>query len=217
MSQVLSVNVARPRANPAKPSTTTGIDKAPTDDAVLVRAPGPKGPGLAHDTIGNSKLHGGDDQAVYAYAQEDLDQWSGRLDRQISSGMFGENLTTSGIDVTSAVIGERWTVGSDGLVLEVTSPRTPCKTFAAWLEIPGLIKTFTAAALPGAYFRVISPGHVRAGDSITVTDRPDHGVTVQTVFRALLSDPSLLDGLQHIDALPEDIKRKARRRAERSA
>jgi MOSC domain-containing protein YiiM len=218
MSQVvLSVNVARPRVNPAKPSTTTGIDKGPADGAVLVQAPGRAGSGLADDTIGNQKLHGGDDQAVYAYAREDLDAWSGRLDRQISNGMFGENLTTSGIDVTAAVIGERWTVGSDGLLLEVTSPRTPCKTFAAWLEIPGLIKTFTAAAVPGAYFRVISPGYVRAGDAITVTDRPEHGITVRTVFRALLSDPSLLDGLQHVDALPEVIKRKARRRAERSA
>ncbi|MDO3637443.1 MOSC domain-containing protein [Mycolicibacterium arseniciresistens] len=221
MSHVLSVNVARPRANPAKPSATTGIDKAPSDGAVLVQAPGSPGPGsgsgLAGDIIGNGKLHGGGDQAVYAYAREDLDNWSGRLDRQISDGMFGENLTTSGVDVTTAVIGERWRIGSDGLVLELTAPRTPCKTFAAWLEIPGLIKTFTAAAVPGAYFRVITPGHVRAGDSITVTDRPDHGVTVQTVFRALLTDPSLLDGLQYIDALAEDIKRKARRRAERSA
>lgn len=219
MSRVLSVNVARPRLNPAKTSATTGIDKAPTDDAVFVRAPGPRtaGGGLVSDTIGNPRYHGGDDQAVYAYAREDLDLWSVRLDRRLDGGMFGENLTTAGVDVTGAVVGERWEVGADGLVLEVTSPRTPCRTFSAWLEIPDLIGIFTKVAMPGAYLRVLTPGHVQAGDAITVTDRPAHGVTVQTVFRAMLTEPALLDGLWEIDALPEPIKRRARKRSSRPA
>ena len=217
MSRVLSINVARPRVNPAKRSAITGIGKAPAGGAVLVRAPGVGGSGVESDAIGNTKLHGGEDQAVYAYAREDLDVWAGRLNRPLGNGMFGENLTTTGVEVTAAVIGERWRVGSDGLLLEVTSPRTPCKTFAAWLEVPDLIKMFTAAAVPGVYFRVIVPGRVCAGDAITVIERPGHGVTVRTVFRALLSDPSLLDGLEQIDTLPQDIRRKARRRAGRWA
>jgi MOSC domain-containing protein YiiM len=221
MPAVVSVNVAQPRPNPAKKSVTTGIVKEPTADAVAVRAPGPNrtglGSGLENDVIGNRRLHGGDDQAVYAYAREDLDGWETRLGRTLGNGTFGENLTTSGIDVTNAVVGERWQVGSDGLVLEVTSPRTPCRTFEAWLELPGWIRTFTDAAQPGAYLRVINPGTVQAGDEIVVTDRPDDGVTVQTVFRAILREPDLLVQLRDVEALPEDIKRKARRRHAESA
>jgi MOSC domain-containing protein YiiM len=114
--------------------------------------------------------------------------------------------------VTGARVGERWHVGSDGLVLEVTSPRTPCRTFSAFLGIPGWIKTFTGAAMPGAYLRVISQGTAQAGDDIVVTDRPDHDVTVSLVFRALLSEPDLLPRLLRADQLPEDIKELARRR-----
>jgi MOSC domain-containing protein YiiM len=221
MPSVLTVNLARPRPNPDKQSVLTGIDKQPTDVAVAVRPPGPKrdglGSGLTADAIGNKKLHGGDDQAVYAYAREDLDDWQTKFGRTLENGNFGENLTTSGIDVTGARIGERWHVGSDGLVLEVTSPRTPCRTFAAFLEIPDLIKTFTKAAIPGAYLRVISPGTVRAGDQVVVSDRPDHDVTVAVVFRAILSEPELLPQLIDVDALPEDIKDLARRRGAQSA
>ena len=217
MSSVLTVNVAHPRTNPDTLKKPTGIDKRPTDAAVEVRAPGPMrgglGSGLVGDQVSEQRHHGGDDQAVYAYAREDLDAWESELDRQIGNGVFGENLTTAGIDVTNAVIGERWRVGTDGLVLEVTRPRTPCRTFAAWLEIEGWMKTFTKRAVPGAYLRVITPGAVRAGDSVEILERPGHDVTIALVFRAMMKDPSLLPSLLVADALPEPLKDKARRRA----
>lgn len=182
----------------------------------MVRAPGPMGSGLGSglvgDTIGNLKLHGGDDQAVYAYAREDLDEWQTRLDRPLTDGMFGENLTTSGVEVTKARIGERWHVGTDGLVLEVSAPRTPCRTFSAFLDIDDWIKTFTKTAKPGAYLRVISPGTVQAGDTISVEDRPDHDVTISLVFRAKMSEPELLPRLQAADALSAELKDYVRRR-----
>ncbi|BBZ58903.1 molybdenum cofactor biosysynthesis protein [Mycolicibacterium monacense] len=215
MSRVLSVNVARPRPNPARASKVTGIDKVPTADAVHVRAPGPLrkglGSGLTGDVIGNMKLHGGDDQAVYAYAREDLDRWQTTLGRSLADGNFGENLTTSGVEVTGAVIGERWRVGAGGLLLEVTSPRTPCRTFAAHLGVRGWIKTFTEAAVPGAYLRVIESGPVRAGDGIEVVDRPDSDVTVGLVFRALFGEPDLLSRLHDVEALPDEIRKRAAR------
>ena len=217
MSSVLTVNIAHPRTNPDTLKKPTGIDKRPTDASVEVRAPGPMrgglGSGLVGDLVSEQKHHGGDDQAVYAYAREDLDAWESELDRQIGNGAFGENLTTAGIDVTNAVIGERWRVGDGGLVLEVTRPRTPCRTFAAWLEIEGWMKTFTNRAVPGAYLRVITPGVVRAGDSVEILDRPDHDVTIALVFRAMMKDPGLLASLLVADALPEPLKDKARRRA----
>lgn len=217
MASVLTVNTA---ADPAG-QPGSGIDKRPSAAPLQVRAPGSRqgglGSGIVGDSIGNRKLHGGDDQAVYAYAREDLDTWQSRLERELTNGVFGENLTTTGIDVTGCLVGERWAVGSDGLVLEVSAPRTPCKTFATWLGVPGWIKTFTAAALPGAYLRVIAPGTVRAGDSIDVIATPDHSVTVGTVFRALMLDPALMPSLAVADALPAGIKMQIAKRAGRDA
>ncbi len=216
VARVLTVNLAHPRVNPDQGSSATGIDKRSTDEAVAVRGPGPMhgglGSGLIGDWIGNTQVHGGDDQAVYAYAREDLDTWQLELDRDLGNGVFGENLTTEGVDVTGAHIGERWQIGSDGLVLEETRPRVPCRTVAAWLAIQGWIKTFTKAALPGAYLRVIVPGTVRRGDSIVVVDRPDHDVTIGLVFRALTLEPEHLSRILEADALPAAIRQQARRR-----
>jgi MOSC domain-containing protein YiiM len=216
MPNVLTVNLAHPRPNSDKGSLRTGIDKRPTDDTITVRAPGPMhgglGSGLLGDFIGDQQYHGGDDQAVYAYAREDLDAWERELQRDLSNGEFGENFTTAQLDVTGARVGERWQVGTDGLVLEVARPRIPCRTFATWLSMRGWVKTFTKAATPGAYLRVIETGTVRAGDCIVVVDRPDHEVTIGLVFRALTLEPELLPKLLEADALPDEIKELARRR-----
>jgi MOSC domain-containing protein YiiM len=190
--RLLSVNIALVQPNPYKTSDLTGIDKRPASGPVAVSAPGMRdggaGSGLAGDTIGDRESHGGDDQAVYAYAREDLDRWERELDRALTPGSFGENLTTQGVDVNGALIGERWAIG-DEVVLEVTSPRVPCSTFRGWMGIPGWLKTFTAAAIPGAYLRVIAPGTILAGDEIVVSHRPAHEVTVEIMFRAVTTDP----------------------------
>ncbi len=209
VGRVLTVNVA-------VPGSGTGIDKRPIDDAVAVRPPGPMhnglGSGLVGDTICNRTFHGGDDQAVYAYAREDLDHWQVILGRDLLNGMFGENLTTSGLDVTNARIGEQWAVGASGLRLEVSRPRIPCRTFAQWLAVRGWVKTFTAAAVPGAYLRVLDAGPVRAGDQIEVIHRPAHDITVGLVFRAMTKEPELLPRLVGIAALPDEIRQIARAR-----
>ena len=214
---VLSVNVARPRVNPdpRARSPLTGIDKQPVEDAVLVRPPGHAqhdASGLIGDTIGNPKLHGGPDQAVYAYAREDLDNWETQLGVVLDNGMFGENLTTVGVDLTQTRIGERWRIGTGTLLLEVSAPRTPCRTFASFLDRPHWIKTFTEAGAPGAYFRVLSSGQVRAGDGITIEYRPDHDVTIGLAFNARMKDPSLAPTLLRADALSAEMKRFARQR-----
>lgn len=213
--KVLSVNVGRPRPNPWKKLDATGIDKRPVDGPVAVAAPGPKGTGavgLAGDRVYDVKHHGGDDQAVYAYAREDLDGWESELGRPLPSGVFGENLTTSGVDVTGARIGERWRVGPD-VVLEVSCTRIPCATFQGWLERSGWIKRFTEAAVPGAYLRVVVPGDLRAGDAVEIIHRPAHDVTVALMFRALLTEPDLLPRLRLAgDALPRETADLIRRR-----
>lgn len=214
---VLSVNVARPRVNPdpRARSPLTGIDKRPVDDAVLVRRPGHSqhdASGLVGDTIGNPTLHGGPDQAVYAYAREDLDRWETQLGVALDNGMFGENLTTVGVDLTQTRIGERWRIGTGTLLLEVSAPRTPCRTFAAFLDRQRWIKTFTDAGAPGAYFRVLSSGQVRAGDGITIEYRPDHDVTIGLVFNARMKNPDLAPMLLQVDALSAELKRFAQQR-----
>jgi MOSC domain-containing protein YiiM len=212
--ELLSVNVGRPRPNPWKRLPATGIDKRPVEGPVAVTAPGPKGTGevgVAGDRAHDVKHHGGTDQAVYAYAREDLDMWAAELDRPLGNGEFGENLTTSGLDVNGALIGERWRIGPD-VVLEVSCPRTPCVTLQGRLGVEGFIDRFTRAALPGAYLRVIEPGDIRAGDPVTIVERPAHDVTIQLAFRALTREPGLLPRLSAADALPQEIKDLVRRR-----
>jgi len=192
------VNIGRPRPNPYKSAKDTGIGKQPVASPVQVRDPGPRptglGSGLVGDFIGDGQHHGGTHQALYAFQREDLDRWGRRLDRTLPSGFFGENLTTSGIDVNDARIGERWRIGPD-VELQVTAPRIPCSTFRGWVGEQGWVKMFTAEARPGAYLRVVTPGWISTGDPIEVTHRPDHDVTVSMVFRAETTERDLLPRL----------------------
>jgi len=210
MATLLSVNVGRAAASRYTDTGITGIDKRPATEPVALRDPGP-GTGMsgaAGDAIGDPRSHGGTDQAVYAYAREDLDHWQAELGRPLTNGVFGENLTTSGLDVSGALVGERWQIG-DACVLEVTSPRIPCRTFAGWLEEQLWVKRFTERGAPGAYLRVISPGTVAAGDEITVLHRPAHLVTIAMMFRALTTDKALQPQLAAAgDALPEHLRRR---------
>jgi MOSC domain-containing protein YiiM len=212
--KLISVNIGVPRPNPWKGIAATGIDKRPVDGPVAVSAPGPKGTGavgLAGDRVYDVQHHGGDDQAVYAYAREDLDGWEAELGRPLPGGAFGENLTTEGLDVNGALIGERWRLGPD-VVLEVSAPRVPCGTFQGWLARDGWIRRFTEAALPGASLRGVEPGEIRAGDPVEVVHRPAHDVTVALAFRALTAEPDLLPRLLAADALPPDTRARVRRR-----
>ena len=196
--RVDTVNLGSPKPNPFKQTRDTGIDKQPQDGPVEVRAPGPRhgglGSGLVGDHIGDTRHHGGDDQAVYAFAREDLDRWGQRLGRELPNGYFGENLTTVGIDPNEARIGEVWRVG-DTVELKVTVPRIPCATFRGWVDEPGWLKLFTQDARPGAYLRVVVPGLIRSGDPVTVVHRPEHDVTIALAYRAEVGEPDLLPSL----------------------
>ncbi|MET9659375.1 MOSC domain-containing protein [Streptomyces sp. NPDC006510] len=220
--RLLTVNVGRPKAveYTDAPAGVTGIDKRPAGGPVRVTDPGPKGTGgsgLAGDAVCDLRHHGGSDQAVYAFAREELDGWERELGRPLANGVFGENLTTAGLDVSGAKIGERWRIGAD-LVLEVTSGRIPCRTFAGHLGEERWVKRFTRAAAPGAYLRVIEPGEIRAGDPVEIVHRPDHDVTVKMEFLASTTRRDLLPGLLAAgDALHPEALRAALRYVEKSA
>jgi MOSC domain-containing protein YiiM len=161
----------------------TAIDKRPVPDPVEVTPTR-----FGQDRCLDVQHHGGRDQVVYAYADEDAAFWAAALGREITPGLFGENLRTSGLDVNGAEIGERWRFGdpagddAGGLVLEVTSARIPCATFQRRMAEPHWVKRFTEHGAPGAYLRVVSPGPVSAGDAVTVEHRPGHGVSVRDAF-----------------------------------
>jgi MOSC domain-containing protein YiiM len=182
----------------------TAIDKRPVTQAVAVGEFGVVG-----DEQADVKYHGGPDKAVYAFAREDLDRWEQVLGRSLHDGQFGENLTTSGIDVNEALVGERWRVGE--ALLEVCSVRIPCRVFANWLQEQGWVRRFTADARPGPYLRVVEPGLVAAGDPIVVERRPTHELTISTVFQAMTTRADLLPLLLEVPELEDDLADQARR------
>jgi MOSC domain-containing protein YiiM len=207
--KVLTVNVAVPRPNPAKSLAMTGIDKLPVDHPVEVRAPGPKRiglhSGLVGDSIGDVDHHGGDNQAVYAYAREDYDWWEAELGRALPGGLFGENLTTAGVDVNGALIGEVWRIGAE-LELQPTFGRIPCATFQARMDEPRWTKRFARANRTGAYLRVVAPGQVRAGDPVEIVHRPARSVSIAEAFHVYMFEPSSLARLLDAEALPSDLR-----------
>lgn len=215
-SQVLAVNLAhvidtppvRPGARLNNKPARTGIDKRPVEHPVMVGRLG-----LAGDTICDVRNHGGLDQAVYAYASEDTEWWqrqlAGELSFELGPSSLGENLTLRGVEVTHAVIGERWQVG--GAILQVAAPRIPCSTFASHWDVDRLVKRFTQSGRVGAYLRVLTEGEVAAGDEVVVLDRPAHGLTLVQTLRALTGDRSLASKLLSAPELPEDVHRSARK------
>ncbi len=206
-ARLCSVNVGRPRQAAWAAIGTTAIDKQAVTGPVEVGRLG-----LAGDQVADTRHHGGVDKAVYAFAREDLDHWAQVLGTPIADGQFGENLTTVGLDVNEAEVGERWRVGE--VVLEVASVRTPCQDFKAWMGRSGYddrawVRRFALEARPGPYLRVVVPGVLRVDDGIEVVHRPGHGVSVSTMFRALHTRPDLLPRLLVIDGLTTDARLKA--------
>ena len=193
MSVIRSVNVGRPRPASWVTVGRTSIDKTSVAGPVAV---GPLG--LDGDEVSNRRHHGGPDKAVYAFAREDLDRWEQTFGLSVPDGMFGENLTTEGLDVNGAEIGERWRIGDpvgEHTVVEVAMFRTPCHTFKAWLGRNGYddrawVKRFAQDLRPGAYLRVVVPGTVRAGDPVEVVHRPGTGVTVTSWFAEVIAGPT---------------------------
>jgi MOSC domain-containing protein YiiM len=159
---------------------------------------------LEGDDQADRRAHGGPDKAVYAYAAEDIAWWERELGRRLGPASFGENLTTEGVDVSGAVIGERWRIGT--AELEVCQPRQPCFKLGMKLGDPKLLRRFVLAERPGAYLRIIAEGELAAGDAVEVVARPAHGVTVRLVSRALLLDPARLAEAAVAPELPAGLR-----------
>ncbi len=195
--RVVSINVGAPRTVEWHgQAIRTSIYKEPVSGAVRV-----EGVNVHDDDQADRSVHGGIDMAVYSYAAEDASWWGDQLNRTVPPGTFGENLTTSGIDVTHAVIGEFWRIGS--AVLRVSQPRIPCYKLGIKMADDDFPRRFGLAVRPGAYLRIIDEGTITPGDAITVLSRPDHAVTVGAVASAHAThDPSEVDWTS-VEGLPD--------------
>jgi MOSC domain-containing protein YiiM len=188
---VMSVNTGRTRAAAwAGRIQRTAIGKQPAAGRLAIGRLGVQG-----DEQADTKYHGGAEQAVYAYAREDLDWWVEQLALDLPNGTFGENLTTAGLDVSGALLGETWRVGT--AVLQVRSVRIPCGVFAGWMGEQyaaqrGWVKRFAAAGRPGAYLKVLTEGSAAARDPVEVLHRPAASVTVAEAMRAYYGDVALM-------------------------
>jgi MOSC domain-containing protein YiiM len=194
--RLVSVNVGAPAPLTAGRRTVeSGIVKRPVSGRVRI-----EGVNVAGDRQADLSVHGGPDKAVYSYAVEDYRWWSTGLGRPLDPATFGENLTVSGVDVSGAVIGERWRVGT--ALLEVAQPRLPCYKLGMRMGDPVFPSRFAAANRPGAYLRIVEAGDAGAGDTVDILDRPAHGVTVAEVSRALLGERSLWPHVLRATRLP---------------
>lgn len=205
LGRLLSVNVGLPKAvDTGSRVVETAIWKAPVEGRVRVR-----GLNLDGDRQADLTVHGGPDKAVYAYAIEETRRWEEELGRELGAGAFGENLTTEGIDVSGALLGERWLLGTT--VLEVVQPRLPCYKLGLRMGDPHFVKRFALASRPGAYLRIVEEGELGAGDAIAVERGAgqEHGVSVRLVSDAILVDRSLapraLEAPQLIPKLREQM------------
>lgn len=214
--RILSVNVGQPRDDLGGYGRATGHDKRPVD-SIRVSDPGPRTPdgprssGVEGDFVGDRKNHGGTDKAVYAVGREDLDLWGERLGLALGPGWMGENLTTTGRDLNACVVGERWRIGE--VLLQVSVPRIPCRTFQKVVDRPGWIREFTLAGGAGTYLRVLEPGHLGPGMEVDVADIPTHGVTIREAFWARTTRPELANHvLTAEDFLAADLREKLRTR-----
>ena len=194
---VVSVNVGRPRLVARSTGTVqTAIWKEPVTGPVAAR-----GVNLDGDDQADRTVHGGYDQAVYAYASEDAAWWSSELGREIGPGSFGENLTVAGLDLAAMEVGRRWRVGT--VELEVSAPRIPCYKLSLRFGDPGMQRRFAKALRTGAYLRIIEEGVLEAGDAIELGEPPGHGVTIGLIAEARMRDRSLAPRLLAAPQLPE--------------
>jgi MOSC domain-containing protein YiiM len=197
MARVLSVNVGRTRefdynGRPAK----SAIWKTPVNSRIAVR-----GVNLEGDDQADRKAHGGPDKSVYAYAIEDMRWWEEKLGRSLQYGEFGENLTTEGVAVNDALVGERWAIGT--AVFEVSEPRIPCWRLGVRMNDQGFVRRFTEALRPGTYLRIIVEGAVSAGDEIRIIERPAHELTVRDIFRIYTHDRGEVERLLAVPRISE--------------
>ena len=176
--KLISVNVAEPREVEYKGKRVrSSIWKLPVEGAVEMGEIN-----LAGDRQATAVIHGGIHKAAYAFSHDHYRWWAQQLERDdLSSGMFGENLTIRGLDESKARVGDQWQIGTCRFV--ITGPRIPCSNLAVKFDDATVPKRFTDSGWSGVYLRVLETGTVAAGDKVQVLAKGKVG-SVQALFHA---------------------------------
>ncbi|HXZ04036.1 MAG TPA: MOSC domain-containing protein [Ktedonobacteraceae bacterium] len=213
MMRVISVNVGQPRKLFLKGEIVeTGINKAPVQGRVAVRRLN-----LDGDRQADLTVHGGVDKAVYAYPAEHYEYWQEQFpEMDLPWGMFGENLSLTGLFEDTVHIGDQLQVGTARLM--VTQPRLPCFKLGIKFERDDIIKRFLASGRTGFYFAVLEEGEVAAGDAISVLHRDERQVKVADIVRLYREDKynvELMRRVIAVEALSEEWRDYFQERVEK--
>jgi ferredoxin-NADP reductase/MOSC domain-containing protein YiiM len=173
---LVSVNVGLPRDVAWQGRVVhTGIWKSPVDGPVMARTLN-----LDGDGQGDLGGHGGEQRAVFVYQLDSYRYWQDYLRRDdFTHGMFGENFTVEGLPDAEVCIGDRFRIGE--AEFEVTQPRTTCYRVGIRLAESQMPSLLVSHHRPGFYFRVITEGHVAAGDTIVRTYEDPRRLSVADV------------------------------------
>ena len=160
----------------------TSIWKSPIEGRVPLRRFNIEG-----DQQSDLRVHGGENKAVYLYPVEHYEYWRAELPgMELAPGMFGENLTTEGVDERRVNIGDRFRIGT--AVLQVSQPRMPCFKLALKFGRPDMVKRFWMSGRSGIYFSIVEEGNLAAGDEIVPVSHASPGISVAELLR-LYRDP----------------------------
>jgi MOSC domain-containing protein YiiM len=169
--------------------------------------------GLVGDKQADLRVHGGPDKAIYCYPIEHYAKWL--LERPsakvlLVAGGFGENLTTRGLDEDGVCIGDILRIG--GVMAQVTQPRTPCFKLGLRFEDPQMLRAMTRSGRSGWYLRVLEPGLVEAGASITMIDRFNPSWPVARVNHLIRGHarPHEIAELASLQGIANDLRISAR-------
>jgi MOSC domain-containing protein YiiM len=204
--EIVAVNVGTPRViKRDEHEILTGIFKSAVRGPVIVRRLN-----LDGDQQADLKVHGGVYKAVYAYPAEHYPFWGSVYpELELPWGMFGENLTTVGMNESSMCIGDQVRIGT--AILQVTQPRIPCFKLAAKFGDDEIIDTFFASGRSGMYFSVVQEGQLQAGDKIEVVHRDPAGFSIWEALRLYSKEPGrqTLERALRTETLPPGLRRRA--------
>lgn len=174
--------------------------------------------GLAGDQVGNTRVHGGPDKAVYAYPISGYAAWATEFPdfaSRFGPGAMGENLVVDGLDEASICLGDVIRCGT--ATLQVAQIREPCSTFAAVLGSKRVVKAMTLSGRCGWYLRVLEEGSIAAGDGHDVIERPHADWPIARFTPIAAGRAGKLEELEQLAAMPTLTPRWRQKLARRAA